>query len=205
MMKFIKWYSLEIYTFVALTFLLIAGLMESISAAQKFIMVYMLLFVFHEWEEGRYPGGFLDVISEKILCREVSEEHKKGSRLPAGILLLTITLVPFFLDKYIILVLVPVFLGLFEGFVHIMFIKLGELKKPYSPGMVTAELEAITSIIACVYFGKTGMAAGVDYLYGFLIMIVCFIALQKSLFAMIGVPYSEFPKIVKARIKTLRK
>lgn len=203
-MKFIKWYALEIYTVLALIGLLVAGIMEDISAAQKFIMVYMVLFVFHEWEEGRYPGGFLDIISEKILCRPVSEETKRGSRLPAGILLLTITLVPFFLDNYMILVLVPVFLGLFEGFVHIMFIKLAQLKKPYSPGMVTAELEAMTSVLACIYFSRTGIATGLDYFCGLLLMIGCFIALQKSLFAMIGVPYSEFPKIISARIKSLK-
>lgn len=203
-MKFIKWYALEIYTFIALVFLLAAGIMEDLSAAQKFIMVYMLLFVFHEWEEGRYPGGFLTIIADKILCREVPEEIKRGSRLPAGILLLTVTLVPFFLSRYIILVLVPVFMGIFEGLVHIVFIKIGELDKPYSPGMVTAELELLTSVAAIIYFGKNGIAAGVDYLWGFLIMIVCFMALQKSLFAMLGLPYSELPKVMKARIRTLR-
>ena len=203
-MKFIKWYALEIYTFIALTVLLIAGLMEGIVPQQKFIMIYMLLFVFHEWEEGRYPGGFLTIIADKILCREVPEEIKRGSRLPAGILLLVITLIPFFLNRYTMLVLVPVFLGLFEGLVHIVFIKLGELDKPYSPGMVTAELELVTSIAAIVYFGKCGIAAGRDYVCGFLLTIVCFMALQKALFAMIGVPYSELPKMMRARIKSLR-
>lgn len=205
MMKFIKWYALEVYTFIALVFLLIAGLMDGLSAAQKIIMIYMLLFVFHEWEEGRYPGGFLTIIAGKILCREVPEETKRGSRLPAGILLLVITLVPFFLNHYIILILVPIFLGLFEGFVHIAFIKLGELDKPYSPGMVTAELELLTSIAAIIYFSKNDIAAGMDYVCGFLLMIVCFMALQKSLFAMVGVSYREFPKIMRARIRALRK
>ena len=204
-MKFVKWYALEIYTFIALSFLLIAGLLNDIAVEQKFIMVCMLLFVFHEWEEGRYPGGFLTIISEKILCREVPEEIKRGSRLPAGILLLTLTIVPFFLNQYIILVLVPIFMGLFEGIVHIVFIKIGELDKPYSPGMVTAELELITSVVAIVYFSKNGIASGLDYLWGFLIMIVCFMALQRSLFAMVGIPYREFPKIMRARIKSLRK
>lgn len=204
MMKSIKWYALEIYTFIALVFLLIAGLMDGNSNVQKFIMVYMLLFVFHEWEEGRYPGGFLTIIADKILCREVPEETKRGSRLPAGIMLLVITLVPFFLDNYIILVLVPVFLGLFEGLVHIIFIKIGELDRPYSPGMVTAELELATSIAAIIYFNKIGLAAGMDYVWGFLLMILCFMALQKSLFMMVGVPYRELPGIMRARIRTLR-
>lgn len=76
--KFLKWYALEIYTFIALVFLLIAGLMNDLVIEQKIIMIYMLLFVFHEWEEGRYPGGFLSIIADRILCREVSEEAKKG-------------------------------------------------------------------------------------------------------------------------------
>ncbi len=205
MMKFMKWYALEIYTFIALVFLLIAGLMDGLVIKQKIIMIYMLLFVLHEWEEGRYPGGFLNIVAGKILCREVPEETKRGSRLPAGILLLTITLVPFFLNNYIILILIPVFLGLFEGLVHIVFIKIGELDKPYSPGMVTAELELLTGIAVIIYFSKNGIATGIDYLCGFLIMIICFMALQKSLFAMVGIPYRELPKIMRARIKSLRK
>ena len=61
-----------------------------------FVLVYIFLFILHEWEEGKYPGGFIEMISSMIEI-DVSEEQKKASRIPTGILLLLFTIVPFFL------------------------------------------------------------------------------------------------------------
>lgn len=203
-MKFIKMHAMEIYTVIAFAFIVWAIMRGDLSSIQKLVLAYCVLFVMHEWEEGRFPGGFLHLIADNILCREVPEETLKGSRIPAGILLLSLTFVPFVFDNHVIPILVTASLGLFEGIVHIAFIKVMALEKPYSPGMVTAEMECILSICVFIWLGRNGMTTGLDYVLGVVILLFCYMLLQRTLFAMVGVPYSELPKLMKARIKVLK-
>lgn len=77
--------------------LVVAGIMGDLSVIQKFVLVYIFLFILHEWEEGKYPGGFVDLISSMIEI-DVNEEQRKASRIPTGILLLLFTIVPFPLE-----------------------------------------------------------------------------------------------------------
>ena len=78
---------------------------------------------------------------------DINTEMERTSRIQTSILLLTFTITPFILHNYPITVLPLAFLGLFEGIVHIFFIKLFKCAKFYSPGMVTAEIQAIVTII----------------------------------------------------------
>ncbi len=66
MIKFIKYYALEIYTVISMLILVIAGIMGDLSVIQKFVLVYIFLFILHEWEEMKYPGGFADLIAKMI-------------------------------------------------------------------------------------------------------------------------------------------
>ncbi|MBR4092178.1 MAG: hypothetical protein IKK28_15215, partial [Mogibacterium sp.] len=60
-MKFIKYYSLEIYTFITLLLITLSAIFVIPDITRKIILAYMLIFVLHEWEEGHYPGGFIDL------------------------------------------------------------------------------------------------------------------------------------------------
>lgn len=102
-MKFIRYYSLEVYTLISLLLLTISAIFIKPDTAQQIIMAYILLFVLHEWEEGHYPGGFIDMIAGVMLggADNVSLEIKKGSRLYTGIYLLSLTFVPFFAHRYV--------------------------------------------------------------------------------------------------------
>lgn len=198
MKNFIKNYALEIYTLISMVLLLVGGLMDDLSVIQKFVLVYTLLFILHEWEEARYPGGFADLIA-KMLGVNIPEIEKRGSRIYAGILLLLFTYVPFFWDDCVIPVLATVSLGIFEGVVHALGIRLFNRKRPYTPGMVTAELELIVSIALIVYLNKHNLASGTDYAIGAAIMIASYIMLQKCMTLIVGVKYSELPKRVRAQ------
>ena len=48
MTKFIKYYALEIYTVISMLILVIAGFMGDLSVIQKFVIVYIFLFILHE-------------------------------------------------------------------------------------------------------------------------------------------------------------
>lgn len=191
--KFIKRYALEIYTVISLGLLLAGALMDNLSVIQKFVMVFNLLFILHEWEEMHYPGGFTDLISG-MLGKDVSKEQKLASRIPTSILLITFTFVPFFWDNCVIFILVTATLGIFEGYVHLMAIRLFRLPKFYSPGLITAELELLVSVALIVWLERNDLATAVDYIWGVVIMFACFITMQKTLTMMVGVKYSDLPK-----------
>lgn len=198
MKKFIKNYALEIYTLISLGLLLAGALMDNLSVIQKFVMVFNLLFILHEWEEMHYPGGFADLISG-MLGKDVSQEQKLASRIPTSILLMAFTFVPFFWDDCVILILVTAVLGIFEGYVHLMAIRLFRLPKFYSPGLVTAELELLVSIALIVWLEQNNLTSATDYIWGVVIMFACFITMQKTLTMMIGIKYSELPKRIRAQ------
>lgn len=196
--KFIKHYALEIYTVISLGLLLAGALMDNLSVIQKFVMVFNLLFILHEWEEGHYPGGFIDLISGMI-GRDVPVETKRASRIPTGILLIAFTFVPFFWDNCVIFILVTATLGIFEGIIHMMGIRIFRLPKFYSPGMVTAELELLVSVALIVWLEQNNLASATDYVLGFVIMFVCFVIMQKTITMMVGIKYSEVPKRIRAQ------
>ncbi len=63
MMKFIKHYSLEIYTVISMALIVVAAFVGDLSFIQKMIVTDAFLFILHEWEGGHYPGGFVDMVS----------------------------------------------------------------------------------------------------------------------------------------------
>ncbi len=196
MTKFIKSYALEIYTVISMAALVVAGIIGDLSVIQKFVLVFIFLFVLHEWEEMHYPGRFADLIA-KMLGFELTADLKKASRIPTGILLLTFTLTPLILHKYPLAILPLAFLGLFEGVVHILAIKLFKCPKCYSPGFVTAEIQAIVSIILFSYIIKHHLITCTDLIIGLVVMVACFVIMQWSLVSMVGYKYTDLPKMIK--------
>ena len=87
MAKFIKHYALEIYTVLAMIFIVYTAMLCELSTIQKIVVIDAFLFILHEWEEGHYPGGFLKLITGMVRI-DPSDEIKRASRIPAGILLL---------------------------------------------------------------------------------------------------------------------
>ena len=199
MTRFIRWYALEIYTVISLVFLTWAGIAGNPSFAQKAVMVYTLLFVLHEWEEARYPGGFLDKVVGRITGITASEELKRASRIPTGILLLTFSMVPYFFDDQPLFLMVATNLCVFEGLIHVIGIRLARLDIPYTPGMVTAELELIAGVYVYARLADSGLLTVTNVLSGILLFIACFIAMQRSLLAMAGKGYGDIVKTIKSR------
>ena len=102
MWKFMKHYALEIYTVIAMLLItLVAMFMDNLTVIQQFAVWVSFLCILHEWEEGRFPGGFLDLISGYVLQMDIDKETKLGSRLITAVFIFTITLVPFFLGDRI--------------------------------------------------------------------------------------------------------
>lgn len=196
MVKFIKNYALEIYTVLAMLFIVYTAMLGELSVIQKLIVIDAFLFILHEWEEGHYPGGFVNMVASLIQV-EVSDETKRASRIPAGILLLLLSVVPFFYHDVPMVVMVVATFGIIEGFVHTVGIRLFHMKHFYTPGAATAWLELVISILMITYLIKYNLGDWQDFVFGPIIMFVCFGMLQKTMTLMVGFNYSDMPKMIK--------
>lgn len=168
------------------------------SITQKFLVVYVFLFTLHEWEENRYPGGFSSLM-EGMIGKKFSEDAKELSHIPVIILLLLIHSIPYIFDSIIFLSLIPVFLGIFEGFVHTMGVKLSKSKKFYTPGMFTAYMMLIVSLFTIYYLASNTMITAKDCILGFVCMFASFAIMQNRVLAINGISYKDMLNIIKSK------
>ena len=202
MWKFIKHYALEIYTVIAMLLItLVAVFMPELTTIQKFVVLMSFIFILHEWEEGYYPGGFLNLITQ-LLQRNIDDETKRASRVPTSVFIFVMTLVPFFWGDTVPMFAVAVAtFSIFEGFIHIFGIRIFRLKRFYTPGMVTAEIEAVAGIALIVYLAANHLGAWYDYVCGPFLFLACFACMQRTLMSMVGgLHYSDMPKLLKAQL-----
>ena len=193
-------YHLEILTFVMLAMVLCSFIFCSdLGLIQQIMMGYMILYTLHEWEEIRFPGGFAKLMS-KFFGIEVTKDKEEASHIPVVVLLIVITFVPFFTQSPL-LALVPVYLGLFEALIHIVGIKIHKMKKPYTPGMVSAILLGISSIVVLTIFSKEQMVQGIEFLWGVLLTFLCFAIMQRTVIAIFGLGYKDMIANMKKKLR----
>ena len=190
-------YNLEILTTLMFTFVAMVAIFNTApSLTQKMLVAYVFLFTLHEWEENRFPGGFVNIM-EGMIGKKFSEDAKELSHIPVIILLLLIHIIPYFLDSVVFLTLIPVFLGVFEGLVHTMGVKLSKSKKFYTPGMGTAYMMLALSVFNIYYLITNKMITGKDCLLGIVCMFVSFAVMQNRVLAINEISYKDMLNIIK--------
>ncbi len=200
---FMKHYALEIYTVVAMLLIaLVAMFAGKLTVIQQFAVWVSFLCILHEWEEGRYPGGFLNLIQANVLQRELDEETKRGSRLVTAVFIFAMTIVPYFLgDRIPMFVVASASFCIFEGIIHVVGIKIFSLKKPYTPGLVTAEIELVSGVCMIVWLAVNHIGAWYDYTFGPFVFLACFVCMQRTLMSMVGgIGYKDVLGNVKKRL-----
>ena len=195
-----KKYHLEIFTlimFAAVT----AGAVFSprLSLVQRAMLGYMFLFTLHEWEESRFPGGFSKLMA-RFIGLDLSPEQEDAAYIPVTVLLVLITFVPFF-TRQPVLALIPVYLGLFEAFIHIAGIWLHKMDRPYTPGLFTALCLGAASVYTLTLFSGQGLVCGGGYALGLLLMFICFFAMQRAVIAVFGLGYKDLMAKVKSKLR----
>ena len=192
-------YNLEILTTLMFTFVAMVAIFNTApSLTQKMLVAYVFLFTLHEWEENRFPGGFVNIM-EGMIGKKFSEDAKELSHIPVIILLLLIHIIPYFLDSVVFLTLIPVFLGVFEGLVHTMGVKLSKSKNFYTPGMGTAYMMLALSVFNIYYLITNKMITGKDCLLGIVCMFVSFAVMQNRVLAINGISYKDMLNIIKSK------
>lgn len=198
-----KHYALEIYTVVAMLLIaLVAMFAGELTVIQQFAVWVSFLCILHEWEEGRYPGGFLNLIQANVLQRELDEETKRGSRLVTAVFIFAMTIVPYFFgDRIPMFVVASASFCIFEGIIHVVGIKFFSLKKPYTPGLVTAEIELVSGVCMIVWLAVNHIGAWYDYTFGPFVFLACFVCMQRTLMSMVGgIGYKDVLGNVKKRL-----
>lgn len=198
-----KHYALEIYTVVAMFLIaLVAMFAGELTVIQQFAVWVSFLCILHEWEEGRYPGGFLNLIQANVLQRELDEETKRGSRLVTAVFIFAMTIVPYFFGHRIpMFVVASASFCIFEGIIHVVGIKIFSLKKPYTPGLVTAEIELVSGVCMIVWLAVNHIGAWYDYTFGPFVFLACFVCMQRTLMSMVGgIGYKDVLGNVKKRL-----
>lgn len=198
-----KHYALEIYTVVAMLLIaLVAIFAGELTVIQQFAVWVSFLCILHEWEEGRYPGGFLNLIQANVLQRELDEETKRGSRLVTAVFIFAMTIVPYFFgDRIPMFVVASASFCIFEGIIHVVGIKIFSLKKPYTPGLVTAEIELVSGVCMIVWLAVNHIGAWYDYTFGPFVFLACFVCMQRTLMSMVGgIGYKDVLGNVKKRL-----
>ena len=197
---YMKKYCLEILTLIMFVMVSCCAIFyNQLGLIQRIMIGYMLLFTLHEWEETRFPGGFAKLMS-KFFGLEVTQDKENASHIPVAVLLIMITFVPFFTQSPL-LALVPVYLGLFETFIHIVGIKIHKMKKPYTPGLISALLLCVASITTLIIFSKNQLVQGTGYTWGVLLMFLCFALMQRTVIAIFGLGYKDLIANIKMKIK----
>lgn len=205
MKKWVARYNLEVLTFVLGTFVVCAAaFFPALSVVRRFLLGFMWLFVLHEWEEGKYPGGFTELMAANVLKTDVSKETADLSRIPTMALILGFTILPFLFDAVWVLVLLPVYLGIFEGIVHMAGIRIFRLRKPYTPGMATALAEFTLALACLAYLATSCQVAWWEYVLAAVVYAACFAFMQSRITKLVGMRYRDFPKLARARLKELR-
>ncbi len=190
MNKVIK-YNLEIMSSIFMIIVAI-GLFNwsELSVLRQMTIIFMILYTLHEWEESRFPGGFYRIFFSKCTIDPNISEEKM--HLPVAIYLLVILLVPFIFDSIVIFALVPLLLALFEGFIHTAGIIIHQLKKPYSPGMITAWIMFVYAIIMIRRLNEQLELGAADWIFGIVFTIVSFFIMETRFMKGVGITIKEF-------------
>jgi hypothetical protein len=159
---------------------------NSLAIIQKIIIIATCIVTLHEWEEQRFPGGFFDVMS-RIWQIDLSNIDLHDMYAKPDIYIFAITFLALIFPNTLFLSCAVLLLGVFEGFIHIMGIKLAKLEKPYTPGMITGELYAVFSISCIIFLIESGMTGLMDWILGFIWIFLTFLIMEFFVWRTAGI------------------
>lgn len=201
MKKFIYKYNLEMLSvFLLFEFILTMVFRNQLSPGRIITGVFAIFIMLHEWEETRWPGGFFELMSGPMGV-DLTKVDMGKCHLPTKVLILVFSTVPLIYDEVMVIIFVPIILMLFELFVHIMGIFVHKMKKPYTPGLVTAILMGIWGTYSIQWLFASDLATIADMLIAIPIFFLCFIVMGFGIIKLIGVDLKD----IRANMMTNKK
>jgi hypothetical protein len=192
---------LSVYAFIMLGFLI--AFWESFSMVQRFAIGFLVLVTLHEWEETKFPGGFFEVMGG-IMKLDMSIVPAGSLHLPPTVFIIILTLLPLLFPSIVGLFLAVMVLGIFEGVIHVVGIKLGRMKKPYTPGMNTGEVMLVYSVVGIYSAVSRGRIAPLDWLLALVVFFGGFLLMEINVYRILNIKITDVMKRMKANIKSMR-
>lgn len=151
---------------------------------QKLTLGLYGLLVVHEYEEG-YKDRFVELMLGRVMGIDHRTLTPGVSHIAQALYITVIFSLALLFPEQLWLTFAVLILGLFEGFVHNMGIFLFRLKG-VSPGWWTAMLMAAYSIWAIIVINRNIVYDGIQWLWGALMFLACFLAMEVFFHTMVG-------------------
>ncbi len=191
-------FNLEIMSFILGCIVVVCVIgWHDLTLSGKAMVGFMVLYTIHEWEESRFPGGFYD-----LFFRGVPLKKKPGEdvmHFPVAIYILFMSLIPLIGQGMTFLVLIPLVLGVFEGFIHTAGIFMHHLKKPYTPGLISAWALLIYSVLIIIFIVQSGGLPVWQWILGIAMSIFGYFIMEHFFLKNVGLTFIEFRKAAKNR------
>jgi hypothetical protein len=171
---------------------------SEMAVSQRLVGIFFIGLILHLWEEGKFPGGFTDMITKSLNFTQSNPHFGEDITV---IYVLIITFVPLFFPNVIFLGMAPMILGILELFAHLAGIKLSGSDRFYSPGLVTAALVLVPiSVYSIVYAVQNNLMSSISWLFSFLYMLFGLLMAQQIVVRTSGMKYSDFLKNVRTAL-----
>jgi hypothetical protein len=169
----------------------------SMPVLQRLGCLFFIGLVMHLWEEGRFPGGFVEMITEHLHFTASSREF--GEIVTAAYVLI-LAFVPLFFPHVPFLTMSAMMLGIMEAVMHTAMIRMFRLRY-YSPGLVTAVFVLFPiSLYAFVHVISENLLSPVSWLFAFLYMLFGLAVAQQIVIRGSGMKYMDFLRNVRAAL-----
>ena len=185
------------YIFIAIVAILVifdAFLWNRLSLTRKLITFFAVIAALHEIEEKVWPGGFYELMLKKFGMKKEEVDIDRGT-LVVSIYWIIILGAAYIFDSQVFLLAITIALSFFEAFIHTAGIKIHHLKKPYTPGLVTAWCMAAVGVFSVIALNRTGMAIGTDYALGVALWLLSFICMDIVIITGFG---KSIPDLIKS-------
>ncbi|MBX5204683.1 HXXEE domain-containing protein [Rhizobium sp. NZLR1] len=175
---------------------------EALTVLQRMSGLFFIGLVMHLWEEGRFPGGFVELITEHL---HFTASSRWFGEVVTAAYVLVIAFVPLFFPNVPFLAMSSMMLGIMEVVMHTAMIRMFRMKHFYSPGLVTAAFVLFPiSLYTFIYVIQHDLMRPLWWLFSFLYMLFGLMIAQQVVIRASGVKYADFLKTVRAAIMTRR-
>lgn len=170
---------------------------DTMPVLQRMVGLFFVGLVMHLWEEGRFPGGFVEMITEHLHFTASSRTFGEVVTA-AGVLI--IAFVPLFLPNVPFLAIAAMMLGVMEAVMHTAMIRMFGLKY-YSPGLVTAVFVLLPiSLYTFAYAIRHALMQPILWLFAFLYVLFVLAVAQQIVIRGSGMKYTDFLMRVRAAL-----
>ncbi|WP_164844718.1 HXXEE domain-containing protein [Brucella pituitosa] len=157
---------------------------------RRMLFLQFIFILLHTIEELRWPGGFVEMVSDKLHFTLAS--HQLGDVVLASLILIMF-LPPLLLPRLKFLAMVPMVLGVLEFVTHTAAIWMFDRPMPYTPGLVTATLLLMpVGVYSITYAVRQHLLRPVSWLLVPLYMLVSVLVAQMVVVSSSGMDYRQF-------------